>query len=420
MKILVIADDFTGATDIAGFLVEGGLKTIQINDVPTTDISHDIEACVVSLKSRSCPVEEAIEQSLAAYEWGKKQGAEKFYFKYCSTFDSTPQGNIGPVTDALLEAMGEKTTVICPALPVNGRSVYQGYLFVADKLLNESGMQNHPITPMTDANLLRLMEAQSKGEAALINQNIVNEGPAAITAQLKKYQAEEKSYIVIDSVATTDLNTVAAAIYDEVKLFTGGSGLGGALAQYITKGGKSDEDATFLGQPQKAETVILSGSCSLMTQAQVASYKQKAPALQLDIEKCLNDENYASDLASWYLAHKNNALAPLFYATTDADNLKKIQATYGGEKASLAVEKTFHNLAISLKDEGVKNFIVAGGETSGSVTQALHVKAFHIGPQIAPGVPWVRSLAGDLSLALKSGNFGDEQFFFKAQDFINL
>ncbi len=420
MKILVIADDFTGATDIAGFLVENGLQTIQINGVPTMDVAADIEACVVSLKTRSCHVNEAISQSLAAYEWGKKQGAEKFFFKYCSTFDSTEKGNIGPVTDALLEAMGEKMTVVCPALPVNGRSVYQGYLFVGDKLLNESGMQNHPITPMKDANLLRLMEAQARGKAGLINQIVVNAGAPAIAEAMSVLKVEEKQYIVIDSITMEDLDIVATAIYDEVKLFTGGSGLGGALAKHIKSGQTAGQSATNLGKPQRNEAVILSGSCSLMTQAQVKLYKEQAPALQIDVEKCLNDKDYVNTLVSWYLEHKDGLVAPLFYATTDVESLKEIQEKYGSEKASQAVEQTFYDLAIKLKDNGVKNFIVAGGETSGSVTQALNVKAFYIGPQIAPGVPWVRSLDDDLSLALKSGNFGDEQFFFKSQDFINL
>ncbi len=419
MKLVVIADDFTGATDIASFLVENGLKTIQINDVPTMDAPKDIDACVVSLKSRSCPVHQAISQSLSVLDWAKKQGAEKFFFKYCSTFDSTSKGNIGPVTDALLDALGETATVVCPALPVNGRTVYKGYLFVGDVLLNESGMQNHPITPMKDANLLRLMEDQAQGKAALIDQNIVAKGSKSITKVLRNYRNQGKHYIVIDSICTKDLDIVAAAIYHEMSLFTGGSGLGGGLAKYIaTSQASYGKPASSLGEPQKAETVILSGSCSLMTQAQVKNYQDKAPAFCLDVAQAIKNNHYPQEIAAWYQNNNNQPLAPLIYATTDAQALKEIQKNHGGDIASKAIENVFSALAKILQQQGVCNFIIAGGETSGAVVQSLNIQSFYIGPKIAPGVPWVKCTKNHYSLALKSGNFGDENFFQIAQDII--
>ncbi len=323
IKIGVIADDFTGATDIASFLVENGLPTVQINGVPTGEMPEAIDALVISLKTRSCPVVEATQQSLAALSWLQQQGCKQIYFKYCSTFDSTAKGNIGPVTDALMDALDTPFTVFSPALPVNGRTVYQGYLFVMNQLLAESGMRHHPVNPMTDSYLPRL------------------------------------------------------------------AGRG----------------------------VVLSGSCSQMTNRQVAHYRQIAPAREVDVARCLSTETlaaYAHELAEWVLGQES-VLAPLVFATASTDALAAIQQQYGAQKASQAVETLFSQLAARLAAEGVTRFIVAGGETSGVVTQSLGIKGFHIGPTISPGVPWVNALDKPVSLALKSGNFGDEAFFSRAQ-----
>ncbi|MFV0322605.1 MAG: 3-oxo-tetronate kinase [Alphaproteobacteria bacterium] len=419
MELVVIADDFTGATDIASFLVEAGLDTIQINKIPSQNTIIDAKAVVISLKSRSCPKNQAITESLEALEWAKAQNCKRIFFKYCSTFDSTTEGNIGPVTDALMMAMGESTTVICPALPVNGRSVYKGYLFVNDQLLNESPMKNHPITPMADASLLRLMAQQSVGKVGLIDMNIIAQGAMAVKKEIQNLKSQNINYIVFDAIAMADLDIIAQASLDEFNLLTGASGLGGALAKYLVSPAHTAEDANLSGQPQNAPTIILAGSCSAMTQKQVQAYQNLAPSYQIDIEKCLFDDEYVQKLANWYNNHNMGNFAPMIYATTNVVHLKQIQQKYGAKRASDAVEQLFYNLAIRLKDMGVKNFIVAGGETSGSVTQALNINAFYIGPQIAPGVPWVRGLDNPLSLALKSGNFGDENFFEHAQIFIN-
>lgn len=418
MELVVIADDFTGATDIASFLVEAGLDTIQINKIPSKNSLIHAKAVVISLKSRSSPKNQAITESLAALEWAKAQNCKHIFFKYCSTFDSTNTGNIGPVTDALMRAMGESTTIICPALPINGRSVYKGYLFVNNQLLNESPMKNHPITPMKDASLLRLMAQQSIGKVGLIDMHIIQQGVDAVKKEIHNLKSQNVNYIVFDAIAMEDLDIIARASLDEFNLFTGASGLGGALAKYLASSGNVSADAKTCGQPQIAPTIVLAGSCSAMTQKQVGVYQNMAPSYQIDIEKCLFDDAYIHELIAWYEKHSIGHFAPMIYATTDVENLKQIQEKYGAERASNAVEQLFYDLAIRLKDMGVKNFIVAGGETSGSVTQALNINAFHIGPQIAPGVPWVRALDNQLSLALKSGNFGDENFFQHAQAFI--
>ncbi|MFV0431223.1 MAG: 3-oxo-tetronate kinase [Alphaproteobacteria bacterium] len=419
MKLVVIADDFTGATDIASFLVEAGLDTIQFSGPPPKDMTIDTQAVVISLKSRSCPKQEAIADTLDALKWAKSQGCKHIYFKYCSTFDSTPQGNIGPVTDALMDAMGEKSTIICPALPINGRTSYMGYLFVNDVLLSESPMKNHPITPMMDSSILRLMEAQSKGKAALIDIHTIKSGISAVRKKILELKAQSFNYIICDAIDMDDLDIIAEASLGEFRLFTGGSGLGGGLGKQLKSPNKNLETVKNKGLPPQAPTVILAGSCSAMSQKQVAAYKQKAPSFQIDVAQCIRNGNaYANQLFYWYSEHNNTPLAPLLYATTNTENLKEIQTQYGGNTASEAVEKVFYILSQKLKEYGVRNFIVAGGETSGSVTQALKVDAFYIGSQITPGVPWVRSLDGELSLALKSGNFGSENFFEAAQKMI--
>lgn len=418
MYLGVIADDFTGATDIAGFLVGNGLPTTQLIGVPADGVTVDADAAVVSLKSRSSAPEEAVAQSRAALRWLKAQGCKQFFFKYCSTFDSTARGNIGPVTDALLEDLGDTFTIICPSLPVNGRTVYYGYLFVGDVLLSESGMRHHPITPMLDSNLMRLMEAQASGKARNVPARVLDMGTEAVRSAFSELRAAGIRYAVVDTLTDEHLTVLGQAV-EGMSLVTGGSGLGAGIARAFLAGsaGKA-QDASAAGAPPGGRAVVLSGSCSTMTNAQVATYSAKAPAFGLDVTKCLaNASGYAGEVTHWAAQQSGSSLAPLIYATTDPERLAAVQKLHGAEAASTAVEEFFSSLASLLAKEGFDHFIVAGGETSGVVVQSLGITGFHIGPQITPGVPWVRAVNAPLSLALKSGNFGDEQFFFKAQDF---
>lgn len=415
MRLGVIADDFTGATDIASFLVQNGLSTIQFNGVPENIENITAQAIVISLKSRSCAVESAIAQSLEALRWLQQQGCDRFYFKYCSTFDSTEQGNIGPVTDALLAALGETQTVISPALPVNGRTVYQGYLFVNDQLLSESGMRHHPVTPMTDSNLLRLMERQATGKAGLIPAALLDQGANAVREQLAALAAQGVNYVVLDTLHETHLLTQGEALRD-MRLVTGGSGLAIGLARQWASAQPASMQAEQAGRPQGERAVVISGSCSQMTNRQVNAYRQQAPAREVEVQACLEQgAAYAEQLCDWVEANSQQPLAPLLYATADAQQLQVIQQRYGAARSSEAVEQLFAAVARELKARGWQRFIVAGGETSGVVAQSLGVTGFHIGPTISPGVPWVRDIHQPLSLALKSGNFGDEQFFTRAQ-----
>lgn len=414
LKIGVIADDFTGATDIASFLVENGMPTVQINNVPTGVQPEGCEAVVISLKTRACPTQEAIKQSLAALAWLKKQGCQQVYFKYCSTFDSTAQGNIGPVTDALMVALDTPFTVISPALPVNGRTVYQGYLFVMQQLLAESGMRHHPVNPMTDSYLPRLMEAQAQGRCGVIPAQVLDQGIEATRIALLHLQQAGYRYAVLDALHERHLEIQGEVLHD-APLVTGGSGLAIGLARQWS--GASNPQARAAGYPLAGRAVVLSGSCSQMTNQQVSHYRQRAPAQQVDVARCLTAEareEYACELAQWVL-NQASELAPLVSATTSADALAKIQQEYGASEASHAVEALFSRLTTFLAEGSIRRFIVAGGETSGVVTQSLGIKGFHIGPCISPGVPWVNALHAPISLALKSGNFGDEAFFSRAQ-----
>lgn len=415
MKLGVIADDFTGATDIASFLVENAMRTVQVNGVPQEALDIEADAIVVSLKSRSCAVDEAINDSLNALTWLKAQGCQQFYFKYCSTFDSTEQGNIGPVTDALMAELGQSFTVVCPALPVNGRTVYKGNLFVFDQPLHESGMRHHPVTPMRDSNVLRLMEKQSQGKSGLVNHQVIEQGVEAVQSQLAQLQSQGVNYAVLDTTTMDQLETLGRAV-QSMTLVTGGSGLAAGLAKAWGRQKAQAQAAVSSGQPSQQPAVILSGSCSEMTNRQVAYYQSLAPHFALEVTQCFDNPDYAQQVASWVLEHQTGQYAPMVYATADPQTLERIQQQYGAQASSEAVEGFFSLLAHLLKEQGIVNFIVAGGETSGTVTQSLKVSGFHIGPQIAPGVPWVKAVDGGLSLALKSGNFGDEHFFKTAQD----
>ena len=415
MKLGVIADDFTGATDIAGFLVENGLATLQFSGIPAKADLTGVDAVVISLKSRSCPADEAVHDSLAALDWLKARGCPRIYQKYCSTFDCTATGNIGPVTDALLAALESQFTLICPALPVNGRTVYQGNLFVGAQPLAESGMRHHPITPMTDSNLLRLMETQARGRAGLVPFSTIDKGAAAIAKAFEQLTQDGVRYAVVDTLTEQHLLDIAAAAID-MPLVTGGSGLAIGLARLLGKGNLAA--AREAGRPLGTRAVVLSGSCSEMTNRQVARYQDIAPALALDVAACLTQADYPAELVRWVLSQPVTP-APMLHATTSQGELAAIQARHGRDAASEAVEQCFAQVAVLLREAGVESFIIAGGETSSRITQALGIAAFHIGPQIAPGVPWVRATDAPLSLALKSGNFGDETFFSRAQEFFH-
>ena len=416
MRIGVIADDFTGGTDIASFLVKGGVSTVQFSGIPVSNIDIDAEAIVISLKSRSCDKQVAIDQSLAALEFLKNNACSQFYFKYCSTFDSTSEGNIGPVTDALMQALSTDFTVICPALPINGRCVFNGFLFVNGMPLNESGMKDHPVTPMRDSSLVRLMDAQSQGPTVAISYKIIDIGATAIKEQYEEAKQKGAKYVVVDSFNEKQLSHIAVSCAD-FPLITGGSGLAYHLAKYLSHNKIKKTSPPLV--PNVSPSVILSGSCSQMTNIQVRDYEQHTDTFAIDTETCLVDSNYPSRVADWVWQHQGKPLAPLVYATASADRLKKIQDKYGAETASKAVEVFFGELAAQLKEKGIKNFIVAGGETSGVVTQRLELQGMTIGKEIAPGVPWVFSLDKQYALALKSGNFGEPEFFRQAQEMIH-
>ena len=416
-----IADDFTGATDLANNLVRGGMRCLQVIGVPQQEIDlTDIDAVVVALKSRSCPVGEAVADSLAALEWLRQQGARQLFFKYCSTFDSTDQGNIGPVTDALLEALGAHQTVMVPAFPINGRTVYQGHLFVGDRLLNDSGMQHHPLTPMKDADLVRVLSRQTPHPVGLANRAILAKGSEATRAHLLSLAEHGMRHVICDSLDEQDLDVLADATV-LMPLVTGGSGLGQALpAQYRAQGWLERITEPGRLSPASGGALVLSGSCSRATLAQVADFLAKYPdgGFALDpLSLSEGDKQWEQALA--FALERLSSNAPvLIYASADPERVKAAQAELGVERAGHLVEEALSQLAVTLVNEGVGHLLVAGGETSGAVVSALGITTLRIGEQIDPGVPWTQApLAvreAPLSLALKSGNFGGVDFFTRA------
>jgi len=417
MKLGSIADDFTGATDLANNLVRSGMRVMQTFGVPTAPLSSDVDAVVVALKSRTIPASEAIAQSLAALQWLQAQGAEQIYFKYCSTFDSTPAGNIGPVTEALMDALHCKFTIATPAFPDNGRTVFKGYLFAGAVLLSESGMQNHPLTPMTDANLVRVMQAQTQRKVGLIDHTTMAKGTQAITDKIKQLEADGVGVAIVDATSNEDLKTLGPALKG-MALVTAGSGV--AIGLPGNWGLQASAKAAALPVPSGFQAIV-SGSCSLATQGQVAHYIASGqPSWQF---KPLNWT--AQDVPAQIKADVAAALAwaePLLsqgpilvYATTDADTLQKVQAKFGREQAGEWMESALAQVCQGLQALGVKQWVIAGGETSGACVQALNITQMQIGPQIDPGVPWCfapQHTAGHLTL--KSGNFGTPDFFTKA------
>ena len=415
-----IGDDFTGSTDLANTLVRQGMRTVQLIGVPDNGPPpSDTDAVVVALKSRTIAAQEAVVQSLAALKWLKSTGCRQFFFKYCSTFDSTDAGNIGPVTDALLEALGADFTIACPAFPETGRTIFKGYLFVGDVLLSESGMKNHPLTPMTDANLVRVFGRQVKNKVGLIPYSVVSKGVEAIRQAAAELQRDGFRYAIADAIDDAHLLTIAEALTDMV-LITGGSGIALGLPENFRRRGwlKPRPDAAVLPVVRGTQAV-LSGSCSPATIEQVAVMKRSWPALKLDVPTlAANSDQEIASAVAWALPRLKNGPV-LIYTTDTPEAVRSIQQTLGRDKAGELAEHAQARIAQKLVDAGVRRLIVAGGETAGSVVSALNIKGLRIGPQIDPGVPWTTSTdETPLALALKSGNFGAPDFFLKAFDLL--
>jgi uncharacterized protein YgbK (DUF1537 family) len=409
-----IADDFTGATDLASMLARSGVNVSLRIGVPLSTPENTAEIEVIALKTRSISASKAIEESLSALKWLKEAGAKKYFFKYCSTFDSTAEGNIGPVSEALMNELKVDQTIYCPAFPENGRSIYMGNLFVGQKLLSESSMKDHPLTPMNDSNLMRLLSAQVSRRVGLADRIVVNSGVNSLKEKLISLKENDVPHVIVDAVADTDLDTIASACQD-MDFITGGSALAMPLAEFYKASGKiSANDNSFMNKKLNTGSIILSGSCSEMTIIQVKNFIQRgAAAFQLDPIDLA--ENGVKKVLDW-LSSQDFTKNIIIYATSDPDTVKKVQAELGVDMAGKIVEQGLSECAIAARELGIKNFIIAGGETSGAITKALNIRQLDIGIEIAPGVPWTFSgkRNNQIALSLKSGNFGSEEFFTEA------
>ena len=409
-----IADDFTGATDLANNLVRSGMRVVQAIGVPRVPLADDVDAVVVALKSRTIAPADAIAQSLAALEWLRAQGAGQIYFKYCSTFDSTAHGNIGPVTEALMDALGTDFTIACPAFPENKRTVFKGYLFAGEVPLNESGMQNHPLTPMTDANLVRVLQSQSRRKVGLIDYAVVAQGPAAITRRIAALRAGGVSIAIVDAISDADLLRLGPAL-EGFALVTAGSGVAIGLPQ---NWGIAPTPTAAQLPPATGQRVVISGSCSVATRGQVEAFiAAGGRAHAIDPAALGEGKDQVREAVAW--ARQSMPHGPvLVYSTAEPDAVRAVQQRYGMQASGERVEAALASIAVELAALGARQFVVAGGETSGAVVQALGVETLRIGPQIDPGVPWCSAHSpvanAAVHLALKSGNFGTPDFFSKA------
>lgn len=420
MLLGAIADDLTGASDLALMLSREGMKTVQTVGIPPAGFDAGAaDAVVVSLKSRTIPAAEAVEQSLAAAEWLLAAGARQLFFKYCSTFDSTPAGNIGPVTEALLARLGAGLTLACPAFPTNRRTVYRGYLFVGDELLSESPMKDHPLTPMRDPSLVRVLQAQTALPVGLVAHEHVCRGPDAVAAAFAEAERAGRQIVIVDAIDDTDLRAIGTAARD-MALVTGGSGIAIGLPENFRRAGllaAAAPSAKMTAPPGRA--VILAGSCSAATRNQVATaIASGTAALRIDPLAVASGALGVEEVAAF--AEAATGGPPLIYASADPAEVAAVQEKLGREQAGAVVESLMAGVANRLAERGFTRFLVAGGETSGAVVQALGVEGFAIGPEIDPGVPWMLSLGAGrpLALALKSGNFGAPDIFAKAWDLL--
>jgi len=413
MLLGAIADDLTGATDLALMISRQGMKTVQvIGSLPQSGFG-DAEAVVVALKSRTIAAAEAVSLSLAAAKALRVAGAEQLFFKYCSTFDSTDAGNIGPVAEALMAFAGTDLAIACPAFPAAGRSIYKGYLFVGDVPLSESPMKDHPLTPMRDANLRRVLQRQVRGKVGLVALDVVDKGAAAIREAFASARAAGERLLIVDAVRDDNLRAIGAACAG-MALVTGGSGVAMGLPGNFRAAGKLGASAppqTLAAPPGRA--AILAGSCSAATRGQIqAALDAGVPALRIDPLEIASRAVTPQRVAVWASAATQ---APLVYSSAGPEAVREVQAKLGVAHAGELVETFLAEVGRLLLAHGFSRFLVAGGETSGAVVAALGVSALEIGPEIDPGVPWTRSIGQPVvALALKSGNFGATDFFLKA------
>jgi len=406
-----VGDDFTGSTDLANTLVKQSMSTVQLIGVPDASTPlPDTAAIVVALKSRTIAAQDAVAQSLAALDWLKSHGARQFFFKYCSTFDSTDEGNIGPVAEAMLARLGAGFTIACPAFPTTDRTIYQGHLFVNGMLLSDSPMRNHPLTPMTDPDLVRVLGRQTKLKVGLVPWAEVAKGTDAIRARFAALEREDRHIAVADALTDANLFDIGHACRD-LALVTGGSGVAIGLPDNFRAAGLLASGAAAVIPTARGGEAVIAGSCSRATLGQIAHVKDKYPAFCLDPSAVAAGRDVAGEALAW----AKGKTRPLFYSSDEPEAVRAAQDSHGRMEIGAALEAVQAGIARGLVASGVRRLIVAGGETSGAVVEALGVKALRIGPEIDPGVPWCEALGEPaLALALKSGNFGAEDFFVKA------
>ena len=414
-----IADDYTGASDLASMLSRSGLRTVQTIGVPPPGLDlPDVDAVVVALKSRSIEASRAVKLSLEADAWLRERGAGHVLFKICSTFDSTDAGNIGPVLDALRERAGGGIVAVNPAFIETGRTVYQGCLFVNGVPLHESPLKDHPLNPMHDSNLVRVLARQSASPVGLVPLAVIEQGPDAIRAALQALASDGDGSAILDTVAPRHLLAIGeAALAGPVSV--GASGIGYGLARAIVgrEGLASHAASAVGGAGRRGEhAAILAGSCSAATLRQIEVAERRMPCLKLDVDALLDGPAEAAHALAW--AKQRLERGPVLIASsTPPEAVRALQARHGGAEAGHAVEQALAGLADGLLEAGVGHLIVAGGETSGAVVDRLGLQAFLIGPEIAPGVPVLQAVGArspGLMLALKSGNFGGDDFFLEA------
>ena len=410
-----IADDFTGATDLANTLVKGGMTAVQVIGVPTGPLP-EADAVIIALKSRTAPVGEAVAQSLAACDALLAAGAKQIFWKYCSTFDSTDQGNIGPVADALLKRLGSGFALACPAFPTNGRTIYLGHLFVGNALLNESGMENHPLTPMTDANLVRVLGRQTDGAVGLVSFTTVEQGAAATRQAMMRLAEQGRRYAIVDAVTDQHLLAIGEAAAQHA-LITGGSGVAMGLPENFRRAGllPARGDAASL-PPMQGMAAAVAGSCSRATLGQIGLARDHLPVLELDALATPDAAALTAQALDWVEGKLSADRPVVIAASAPPEKVAALQSKLGRDAAGALIETAMAAIAEGLVARGVGRLVVAGGETSGAVVQRLGVTALRIGPEIDPGVPWTFAEPRGLHLALKSGNFGARDFFLKAFD----
>ncbi|MEZ5924081.1 MAG: four-carbon acid sugar kinase family protein [Hyphomicrobiaceae bacterium] len=406
-----IADDLTGGIELASMLVAQGVRT-GFGIGPAASLVEDAEAQVIALKTRVIPADEAVTAVLGGAERLITRGARQVFFKYCATFDSTPAGNIGPCAEALIDRLDAHRALFCPALCETGRTVYQGHMFGGSTLLSDSPKRFDPLTPMTDSNLVRVLQAQSRQKVGLIDHSIVEAGPEAIRYRSEQLAAEGATLQIVDTLNENHLAAIADAAAG-MPLLTGNSSVAAHLPACWRRSGDLQATAPIMLAGVDGPGAVIAGSVAEQTRQQLAVFGTHHPVLTLHLERAFAGDDLVGEAMTFARQCMRQCRDFAISTAVPQAAVDQLQTRFGRAETAAQAEFILSTLAHRFVHElGVRRIVVAGGETSGAVVAALGLTRLEVGPYLGLGMSRaITRTEPILGLSLKSGKLGSLDVF---------